>query len=213
MHSRNLRVIVVVVATFAAIGCSPARSQPSNVAVPASSNVESAASTVAAPTAAAPDPVAVAIAYVASTDDLMGHSPVGRREIFRKLVAPTEVDTQAEAFEQAASELATTLGVPVERLVWVEVPITAKVVDSTSESASVDVWTVSILGAPSNGSPQQVWRTVHIAMELSSGRWLVTTATADQGPTPAANELAMQAGWKDFQVVSSWPAVVKGVGL
>ena len=185
MHSRSLRAIVLL-ATFAMIACSPARSQSSKVAASTSSNVESAASTVAAPTAAAPDPVAAAIAYVASTDDLMGHSPVGRREIFRKLVAPSEVDTQAASFEQAASELATTLGVPVERLVWVEVPITAKVVKSTGDSASVDVWTVSILGAPSTGSPQQVWRTVHVDVELSSGRWLVTTANADQGPTPAA---------------------------
>ena len=212
MHSRNL-CVVVLLATFAMIACSPAGSQSSNVAVPTSSNVESVTSTVAAPTAAAPDPVVAAIAYVASTDDLMGHSPVGRREIFRKLVAPTEVDTQAASFEQAASELATTLDVPVERLVWVEVPITAKVADSTGESASVDVWTVSILGAPSTGSPQQVWRTVHIDMELSSGRWLVTAANADQGPTPAANELALQSGWKEFQIVASWPAVVKGVGL
>jgi hypothetical protein len=212
MHSRSLRALVLLV-MFATIGCSPARSQSSNVSVTTSSNVESAASTVAAPTAAAPDPVVAAIAYVASTDDLMGHSPVGRREIFRKLVAPAEVDTQAASFEQAASELATTLDVPVERLMWVEVPITAKVAESNGDSASVDVWTVSVLAAPSTGSPQQVWRTVHIDLELSSGRWLVTAANADQGPTPAANELALQSGWKEFQVVASWPAVVKGVGL
>jgi hypothetical protein len=212
MHNRILSGLVLL-ATFVMIGCSSARSPSSNTAAPASSNVESAASAVAAFHAAPPDPVVAAIAYVASTDDLMGHSPVGRREIFRKLVAPAELDAQVASFEQAASELATTLDVPVERLVWVEVPITAKVVDSTSESASVDVWTVSILGAPSAGSPQEVWRTVHIDMELSSGRWLVTTATADQGPTPAANELALQAGWKEFQVVASWPAVVKGIGL
>ena len=212
MHSRSLHVLVLL-ATFVMIACSPARSQSSNVSVPTSSNVESAAATAGAPTAAAPDPVLAAIAYVASTDDLMGHSPVGRREIFRKLVTPTKVDTQAASFEQAASELATTLDVPVERLVWVEVPITAEVVESTGDSASVDVWTVSILGAPTTGSPQQVWRTVHIDLELLSGRWLVAAANADQGPTPAANELALQSGWKEFQVVASWPAVVKGVGL
>jgi hypothetical protein len=212
MHSRSLRALVLLV-SFATIGCSPARSQPSDVATQTSPNVETAVSTVAASDAAPPDPVLAAISYVASTDDLMGHSPVGRREIFRKLVAPTEVDSQATSFEQAASELATTLDVPVERLTWVEVPITAKVAELTGYSASVDVWTVSVLGAPSTGSPQQVWRTVHIDLELSSGRWLVSAANADQGPTPAANELALQSGWKEFQVVASWPAVVKGVGL
>ena len=80
-------------------------------------------------------------------------------------------------------------------------------------SASVDVWTVSILGAPDAGSPQQVWRTVHVDLELIDGRWLVAAATADAGPTPAANELALQAGWDDFDVVAGWPPVVDGVGL
>ena len=137
----------------------------------------------------------------------------GSARDLQKARRAAEVDTQAASFELAASELATTLDVPVERLMWVEVPITAKVAASNGDSASVDVWTVSVLGAPSTGSPQQVWRTVHIDLELSSGRWLVTAANADQGPTPAANELALQSGWKDFQVVASWPAVVKGVGL
>lgn len=159
------------------------------------------------------DPLHAAVAYVASTDELMAHSPIGRREIFRKMVAPSALDGQVTAFEEAAAQLATTLKVPVERLVWVEAPITATIVEAAGASASVDVWTVSILGAPDAGSPQQVWRTVHVDLELVSGRWLVASATADAGPTPAANELAMQAGWKQFEVVASWPAVVEGVGL
>lgn len=159
------------------------------------------------------DPLDAAIAYVASTDELMGHSPVGRREIFRKLAVAAAVDEQARSFEEAASKLAATLNIPVERLVWVEAPITATVVASTPVTASVDVWTVSILGAPAAGPPQQVWRTVHVDLELVSDRWLVVSAAADAGPTPAANELAMQAGWRQFEEVASWPAVVEGVGL
>ena len=157
--------------------------------------------------------VEAAVAYVASTDELMAHSPVGRREIFRKLVTAAALEGQLTSFESAAEQLATTLNVPVERLVWVEAPITATLVGGTATSAAVDVWTVSILGSPTTGSPQQVWRTVHVQLEMENGRWLVESATADEGPTPSANELAMQTSWKQFEIVASWPAVVEGVGL
>src|ERR1700712_4302020 len=97
-----------------------------------------------------------AVRYVASTDSLMAHSVIGRREIFRKLVVAEQVDAQDAAFESAASTMAAKLGVPVEQLVWVEAPLTASVTAPTEASASVDVWTVSILGIPAKGSPQQV---------------------------------------------------------
>ena len=102
---------------------------------------------------------------------------------------------------------------PVERLTWVESPLTARLSADSGSSALVDVWSVSVLGAPDAGSPPQVWRTVHVHLELTGGRWLVAAADADAGPTPATNELALPAGWTDFEVVARWPAVVQGVGL
>jgi hypothetical protein len=158
-------------------------------------------------------PVAAALAYVASTDTLMAHSSIGRAEIFRSLLTPAAVAEQAAAFDQAAEQLALTLDLPVERLVWVEAPITATLTDSGDLAAAVDVWTVSILGAPDAGSPQQVWRTVHVDLEHLDGRWLVASATADAGPTPASNELALQSGWDEFDVVAGWDPIVVGVGL
>ena len=157
--------------------------------------------------------MAAALAYVASTDTLMAHSSIGRAEIFRSLLTPAAVAEQAVAFEQAAEQLALTLDVPVERLVWVEAPITATLTDDGDSEAAVDVWTVSILGAPDAGSPQQVWRTVHVNLERLDGRWLVASATADAGPTPASNELALQSGWDEFAVVAGWDPIVVGVGL
>jgi hypothetical protein len=187
---------------------------------PASPSERGTAPRLAASTGTAPpagrdlgDPLSTAVTYVASTDELMAHSPVGRREIFRKLVTASAIDGQVTSFEEAAEHLAMTLKVPVERLVWVEAPITATLVSASATSAAVDVWTVSIVGAPATGSPQQVWRTVHVQLELDSDRWLVESATADEGPTPSANELAMQTSWKQFEAVASWSAVVPGVGL
>lgn len=157
--------------------------------------------------------VDAALAYVASTDDLMAHSPVGRREIFRHLATVESAAAQLESFEHAAADLATTLGVPVERLLWVEAPISVSLVESTTDAAAVDVWTVSILGADGAGSPQQVWRTVHVGLVKSSRGWLVDEATADAGPTPAANELSLQSGFDDFERVAAWTPVIEGVGL
>ena len=167
---------------------------------------------VAAPTSGA-DPVDAAIAYVASTDQLMAHSPIGRGEIFRRLVAPAAVDEQVEAFEAVATSMADTLGVTVDRLTWVEAPLTATLASVDHNQASVDVWAVSVLGAPDLGPPQQAWRTVHVDLELLDGAWLVASATADAGPTPQANELALPAAWEEFVVVAGWPAAVEGVGL
>ena len=53
----------------------------------------------------------------------------------------------------------------------------------------------------------------YVDLELGTDGWLITTADADAGPTPAANELALQSDWDDFAVVAGWPAVVQGVGL
>lgn len=157
--------------------------------------------------------VGAALTYVASTDSLMAHSPIGRTEILRSLLVPTAVAEQATSFQRVADQLTETLDLPVERLVWVEAPLTANVVLTDDSSATVDVWTVSILGAPAGGSPQQVWRTVHVELERIEGRWLVAGASADAGPTPALNELSMQAGWDDFAVVAGWQPVVTGAEL
>src|SRR5687768_17033525 len=109
---RRLVLIVVVGVTVAA--CSFTDSAPDPTAsIPVAAG--GADRREVAPASTEPersDPVAAAITFVASTDDLMGHSPIGRREILRRLVAPANVPEQAAAFEQAASDLAVKLGVP-----------------------------------------------------------------------------------------------------
>ncbi len=165
------------------------------------------------PTPTAPDPVTAAVAFVASTDSLMAHSSIGRAEIFRKLFVPHQVSANARAFEQVAESMAATLEVPVMRLTWVEAPLTATLVDATDDDAIVDVWTVSVLGAPDSGPPQQVWRTVTVVLDLVDGRWLVADSSADSGPTPVTSDLALPADFDGFAEVAGWSAVVQGVGL
>ncbi|MGE3326663.1 MAG: hypothetical protein AB7N61_14790 [Acidimicrobiia bacterium] len=165
------------------------------------------------PGSTAPDPVRAAVAFVAATDNLMAHSSIGRAEIFRKLVVPDQVAANAQAFEQVAESMATTLEVPVIRLTWVEAPLTATLVEAAGDTATVDVWTVAVLGAPDSGPPQQVWRTVTVVLDLVEGQWLVADSSADSGPTPVTSDLALPAAFDAFAEVASWSAVVQGVGL
>ena len=162
---------------------------------------------------AAPDPVAAAVRYVATTDGLMAHSSIGRREILRSLVTPGALVEQVEGIESAAARLAEELGVAAERLTWVEAPISATTVSRGEAAALVDVWVVSVLGSPDTGPPQQAWRTVHVDLILLDGKWLVSGASADAGPTPMASDLALPAGWDEFSEVAGWTAVVDGEWL
>ena len=209
-----MRALIAAVALVVALtACSAGSAEPSPTdgapEPPAPSEPDRAAAMVTEE----PGPIEAAVSYVASTDQLAAHSPIGRGEIFRRLLVPSAVTEQAEAFEAAATSLAETLGITVDRLTWVEAPLTATLLSSDAERATVDVWTVSVLGAPDAGPPQQAWRTVHVELELVDGTWMVSGATADAGPTPQSNELSLPASFDEFSVVAGWPAAVEGVGL
>lgn len=202
-----MRARFVLLSLVALSACS---NQPDEPRAPDDRSAVTGASTDDTPSLdVAADPRDAALAYVASTDELMGHSSIGRGELLAEFVLPTSVSEQALALDDAAQRLAETLDVPAERLTWVEAPLTAQVSDRGDESASVAVWTVSVLGAPASGPPQVVWRTVHVELALDDGRWLVASATADSGPTPTSNELALQPSWSDFAEVAGWEPVVK----
>lgn len=206
----DLRLCGALVAALLVVGCSD---QPDDPRPPSEVGEATRPAERVADVEVDRNPLTAALVYVASTDGLVGRSPVGRAELLRRLATPASVTVQAAALDEATTRLADTLGVPAERLTWVEAPITASIVEQSDEAASVDVWTVSILGAPDSGSPQAVWRTVHVDLEMGGGRWLVASATADSGPTPTSNELALQAGWSDFEEVAGWAPVVQGAEL
>jgi hypothetical protein len=211
-----MRLRYLIAVTTLAVGCAPGSTDTGEASDLATQPGPGDTVPVAAQSSNSHEsngPLEVALAYVASTDTLMAHSSIGRAEIFRSLVTPEAVAEQAAAFEQAAEQLALTLDLPVERLVWVEAPLTATVIDHSDSDAAVAVWTVSILGARGVGSPQQVWRTVRIDLERLDDLWLVASATADAGPTPTPNELALQSGWDEFVRVAGWDPIVAGVGL
>lgn len=207
-----MRAFLLLAVAFAA-GCAGGSAERDQAAAPLSSTAALAENSPTAVAVGTPDPVSAAVTYVASTDGLMAHSSIGRREIIRKLVTPDAVAEQVTGIESAAAGLADELGIPVEQLTWVEAPLTAALLRSDATSASVGVWAVSVLGAPDGGPPQQAWRTVHVDLALVDGEWLVSAADADAGPTPRSNDLALPSGWDEFAEVAGWAAVAPGVGL
>ena len=155
--------------------------------------------------------VEVAVRYVASTDGLMAHSPVGRREVLRGLVAPELLDAHVTATGRAIDEVDTRLGASAAELVWVEAPIATYLAAADAQGrATVDVWTVSVFAYPDAGLPEQIWRTVHVTVDERDGRWWAIEVTADAGPTPDANPLALPSDVDDFVRVAGWEPVVAG---
>ena len=161
-------------------------------------------------------PSTAALAYVASTDDLMAHSPVGRREIFRKLVdARLGRRHSSSRSSRRRRELATTLDVPVERLVWVEAPIygdAGRQRRRTRRRSTCGRCRSSVRRTPGRRSRCGA-RSTSISSRSTSRGWLVDEATADAGPTPAANELVVAVRLGRLRARGWLAAVVEGVGL
>ena len=157
--------------------------------------------------------VAAAVRYVASTDELMAHSMVVRRDILAKLVAPEVLDAQMTALEATVASFEQARKVSVTRFVWVETPLTATIIETAAPGVvRVGVWSVSIMSQPGSTTAEEAWRTVTVTVHLTAGHWLVTAVTATPGPTPIANVLAVPSPVAEFLTVAAWPPVMAGVG-
>ena len=151
----DVRLCGALLAALLVVGCSD---QPDEPRPPSEVGEATSPTTRIVDVEVDSNPLTAAVVYVASTDGLMGRSPVGRAELLRRLATPRSATEQAAALDDATIRLADTLGVQTERLTWVEAPLTATIVQQSDEEASEDVWTVSILGAHDSGSPQAVTR-------------------------------------------------------
>lgn len=217
VRRRHLAIGGLIAAVGALAGCGPDRA-PVSASIAARPAGEVARSVEAAtPTVTvAPDvggAVELAVRYVASTDQLMAHSSIGRREILKQLVAPSVVDSQLAAIDAVAAQVDERLGQSATELLWVEAPLATSIESSTGSEVTVAVWTVSVFAHPEASLPQQLWRTIHVTIGMIDGRWWVTGATSDAGPTPDANELSLPSTVEEFVPVAGWQPVVAGVEL
>jgi hypothetical protein len=98
-------------------------------------------------------------------------------------------------------------GVTPTDLVWQELPLTSHVTGTTGTTATVDVWSVLIVGVPGHGAPRQVWRTVTIGLVWERSAWRIDKWDAVAGPTPALAATAPISDVTAIRIVLSWPSV------
>lgn len=73
------------------------------------------------------------------------------------------------------------------RVWWIVRPLAWRLELLTSETASVSVWTVTVLSAADVAVPQADWVTLAVDLEWTGDRWLVDGIRDDPGPTPAVS--------------------------
>jgi len=118
---------IVGVAAAALLWLQPDERVNNSSTPPASPSAQNGATALEPPPAESAVPAAVR--YVASTGELFAHSPVGRREILRKLVTPEALADQVAALDDTAAAMSSKLAHPIEEYVWVEAPLTAGLED------------------------------------------------------------------------------------
>ena len=158
--------------------------------------------------------VAAAVHYVASLPVLARSSPVGRRELLRRLTTTGAFGVQVKQLEETLDRMDTTFGFHVVSLRWVEAPLTATVEHSTDGRVRVAVWSVAAVGG-GDLAPQQIWRTMHVTLAetLIGGEWLVDDLSSTEGPTPSASPAHLPGTTAEFVTVAGWAPVVEGERL
>jgi hypothetical protein len=98
-------------------------------------------------------------------------------------------------------------GVSPTDLVWEELPLTSHVASANETAATIEVWSVLIVGVPGHGAPRQVWRTVRIGLVWERGAWRIDKWDAVSGPTPALATTAPISDVTSIRNVLVWPSV------
>ena len=173
-----------------------------------------ASTAVATRSAAGGGPVAAAVHYVASLPVLARSSPIGRRELLRRLTTIEAFGVQVKQLEETLDRMDGTFGFPIASLRWVEAPLTATVEHSTDGRVRVAVWSVAAVGG-GDLAPQQMWRTIHVTLAetLAGGEWLVDEVSSTEGPTPSASPAHLPGTTAEFVTVAGWVPVAEGERL
>lgn len=131
-----------------------------------------------------PGAVAAAVRYTAAsqrwlylTDDEIAAevAEIATPGAARSLSAET-----VEEIRIAREELASSAG----RVWWLVHPLAWRVESYSEDSASVAVWTVTLLSAAGVALPQTEWMTVTVDLAWADGDWLVDGVRDRPGPTP-----------------------------
>jgi hypothetical protein len=161
-----------------------------------------------------PGPLDVALRAVRLTGDIATAGFITRDDLIDSVaytrfasVMRSTAATQLTEFTAAVGAS----GVPVADVVWTELPLTARIVESGPATARVAVWSVLIVGVPGHGSARQVWRTSTIGLAHETSGWRVDSWTATPGPTPSPATNGAVSDLPSVVEVLSWPPAIAGV--
>ena len=167
--------------------------------------------TVSAPTRPQPDRAGAeqaATAAVRMTGKIATAGFISRADLIGAIsserFAPTLAARSAAQLADMTAEVGGA-GVSPTDLVWQELPLTSRVASTNEAIASVEVWSVLIVGVPGHGAPRQVWRTVTIGLIWERSAWRIDKWDAVAGPTPALAATAPISDVASIRTVLSWP--------
>lgn len=150
-----------------------------------------------------------AISAVAVTGEIARAGFITRADMIEVLAsehyAPTLIQRSAAQLDELLGDVRDA-GVATSEVVFRELPLTARVTTDDASAATVEVWSVLVVGAPGLGAPRQLWRTITVELVWERADWRVDDWSTVAGPTPA---LAVSSPIDDLahtEQVLAWPA-------
>ena len=184
-------VAVVVVASSVLLRARPTPERSASSAHSSELTVVQVSSAPAGPNAQ--DAVIEAERVIRSTGEIATAGFITRGDLIRSIATERFGSELAAASSRQLAEMTEALGaasVAAADLVWVEYPLTSRLVRASATEAVVDVWSVLVVGVPDVGAPRQVWRTVTMTMRWEHGAWRVhgwSTGASGVHPTNVAS--------------------------
>lgn len=149
-----------------------------------------------------------AVNWVASFPIIVRMGPIRLNDTIGQLLSQQQAALGTEEVVTDYFRLVAELGPDLADRVWIESPLQVDVVEATTTSATVAVWSVLVTGDPESGPVEALWRTHRVALVWEDDDWRIDGVTITEGPTPIGNEVALPSPPADFIVVDQWgPAV------
>lgn len=160
-------------------------------------------------------PEAAAVAAVAMTGEVASAGFISRRELIESFTTPRFgpqlADQTSEQMTALLLELSERDADPADLRVF-EQPLRVRVRTSTTNTATVDVWSVLVVAPPGAATARVMWRTVSIDLVLMGETWLVDGWESAPGPTPMVGSESPISSAADVAEVLGWSPASGEVG-
>jgi hypothetical protein len=163
---------------------------------------------------AQPSALDVALRAVRLTGDIATAGFISRDDLIDSVASTRFASTLRSTADAQLTEFTTAVGasgVPAADVVWEELPLTARIVESSDTAARITVWSVLIVGVPGHGSARQMWRTSTIGLVHEARGWRVDSWTATPGPTPSPAANGAVSDLPSVVEVLNWPTATAEV--